>query len=93
VVKRRRPELLRLPVVRTAVEKLIKRGQLRDPSGITVVQGLLVLDIDDHVDDETIAASRVRTSVVITSQADADALTEALSHAAPARRPARKPRR
>lgn len=88
--RRTPPELLRLPVVRTAVDKLIKRGQLRDPSGITVVQGLLVLDIDDHVDDETIAASRVRTSVVITSQADADALTEALSHAAP-RRP--KPRR
>jgi hypothetical protein len=83
---RRRPSsLLQVPGVRVAVERLIKQGKLRAPGGITIAQGLLVLDIDDHVDDETIAGSRVRTSVVITSDADAQALTEALELAAPDR--------
>ena len=62
--------------VRAAVERLIARGQLVDPQSIRLSEPHLILDIDDHVSDESIAGGRLR--VVLRSSRELYALARAL---------------
>lgn len=71
---------LDVATVRAAVERLIARGTLANPQNVRPADRPLVLDIDDHVSDETISGGRVR--VVLRSSKELRALADALEEAA-----------
>jgi len=68
--------------LRDVLARLIKQR----PNSITLTGGVLVVELDDHVSDESVAASRVRTIVIVrpdvpsqrkgSSHADATATTD-----------------
>jgi hypothetical protein len=47
--------------LREVLERLLKDK----PSSITLSGGVLVVEVDEHISDETIAAGRVRTVVIV----------------------------
>ena len=60
--------------VRAAVHKLVADGELPDPRRAS--DGALVLELDDHVDDEAMSPSRLR--LVLRNTRDIRALARAL---------------
>jgi hypothetical protein len=63
---------LTVAALREAVARLIRRGQLADPQHLRLQEPHLILDIDDHVSDESLGGGRLR--VVLRSSAELYAL-------------------
>lgn len=70
-------DLRDVPAVRRALQKAIRQGKLTTPGEIAIADGLLILDVDDHVSDEAVGGGRVRIVVALTP-ADTAALGQAL---------------
>ena len=62
--------------IRTAVDRLIRRGVLANPQNVRTGEPHLVIDVDDHVSDEQISGGRVR--VVLRSRRELKLLAQAL---------------
>ena len=68
-------------MLRAAVQRLIDRGTLANPQSIQPGEQVLVLDLDDHVSDESIAGGRLR--IALRSKRELWALAAAVDEEVP----------